>query len=342
MKSIVIKKPNELLIEDREIPVPTDDEVRVKIKMAGICGSDSHIYRGHNPFAKYPRVIGHEFFGVIDAVGKGVDSTRIGQRVAVDPVISCGYCYPCSIGKPNVCCSLAVLGVHRDGGFSQYAIVPNKNAFTIPDNIPDEFAVMIEPFTIAANVTAHIKPIKEDIALIYGAGPMGLTCVQVLKNVYHLKNIIVVDRIDERLNMANKCGADHIINNSSLTLKDRLDELNIKPTIIIDAACHPTILQEAISIASPAARILIMGFSNDSCQISQQGITSKELSIFSSRLNANKFPIVIDWLNKKQIDPTKLITHKFHYQNIITAIEAFEKDQKHCCKILLTFDEYSK
>lgn len=101
MKSILIEKPNQLSIIEREIPTPSAGEVRVKVKLAGICGSDSHIYRGHNPFAKYPRVIGHEFFGVIDAVGEGVESARVGERVAVDPVVSCGHCYPCSIGKPK-------------------------------------------------------------------------------------------------------------------------------------------------------------------------------------------------------------------------------------------------
>lgn len=337
MKSVAIKQPNELVIEEREVPQPKSGEVRVKVKLAGICGSDSHIYRGHNPFAKYPRVIGHEFFGVIDAVGEGVDQSRIGERVSVDPVISCGCCYPCSVGRPNVCSSLTVLGVHRDGGFSQYAVVPSKNAYVIPNEIDDEFAVMIEPFTIAANATAQLKPTQNDIALIYGAGPMGLTSVQALKGVYNVKEVIVVDRIDERLAMAKSSGADRTINNTSLSLKDELDKLNIKPTVIIDAACHPSILQEAITIASPAARILIMGFSSDPCQITQQGITSKELSIFSSRLNANKFSIVIDWLNKKLIDPKKLITHRFDYTDVVQAIQTFEKDQKQCCKVLLTF-----
>ena len=274
---------------------------------------------------------------MIDAVGEGVDQSRIGERVSVDPVISCGCCYPCSVGRPNVCSSLTVLGVHRDGGFSQYAVVPSKNAYVIPNEIDDEFAVMIEPFTIAANATAQLKPTQNDIALIYGAGPMGLTSVQALKGVYNVKEVIVVDRIDERLAMAKSSGADRTINNTSLSLKDELDKLNIKPTVIIDAACHPSILQEAITIASPAARILIMGFSSDPCQITQQGITSKELSIFSSRLNANKFPIVIDWLNKKLIDPKKLITHRFDYTDVVQAIQTFEKDQKQCCKVLLTF-----
>ena len=339
MKSVVIQKPNELVIEERPVPVPATGEVRVKIKLAGICGSDSHIFPGHNPFAKYPRVIGHEFFGVIDAVGEGVDAARLGQRVSVDPVISCGHCYPCSVGNPNVCTPLVVLGVHRDGGFSEYAVVPANNAWVIPDAIPDEHAVMVEPFTIAANVTGHANPAENDIALIYGAGPMGLVTVQALKGVYNVKQVIVVDWIDERLAMAQRSGADWVFNNGEHALQDALNEKGIKPTLIIDAACHPSILQEAITLASPAARIVLMGFSSDPSQIIQQGITGKELSIFSSRLNANKFPVVIDWLEKGLIDPEKLVTHTFDYHHVTDAIELFEKDQRQCCKVLLTFGQ---
>ncbi|WP_230351534.1 Zn-dependent oxidoreductase [Lelliottia sp. WAP21] len=337
MKSIVIQQPNDLVIETRPLPEPVAGDVRVRIKLAGICGSDSHIYRGHNPFAKYPRVIGHEFFGVIDAVGEGVDQARLGQRVSVDPVISCGTCYPCSVGKPNVCTSLVVLGVHRDGGFSEYAVVPAKNAWPVPDQIPDEHAVMIEPFTIAANVTGHAQPTEQDVALIYGAGPMGLVTVQALKGVYNVKQVIVVDRIHERLAMAQRSGADWVFNNRDRPVATALAEKGIKPTLIIDAACHPSILQEAVSLASPAARIVLMGFSSEPSQVVQQGITGKELSIFSSRLNANKFPVVIDWLQKSLIDPNKLITHRFDYHHVTDAIELFEKDQRQCCKVLLTF-----
>ncbi|MGK3226579.1 Zn-dependent oxidoreductase [Enterobacter soli] len=339
MKSVVIQKPNELVIEERPLPAPEAGEVRVKIKLAGICGSDSHIFRGHNPFAKYPRVIGHEFFGVIDAVGEGIDASRVGQRVSVDPVISCGHCYQCSVGKPNVCASLVVLGVHRDGGFSEYAVVPAKNAWVIPDAIPDKHAVMVEPFTIAANVTGQAKPTEQDVALIFGAGPMGLVTVQALKGVYKVKQVIVVDRIDERLAMAERSGADWVFNNAERSVQSVLEEEGIKPTLIIDAACHPSILQEAITLAAPAARIVLMGFSSEPSQIVQQGITGKELSIFSSRLNAHKFPVVIEWLEKGLIDPEKLVTHTFDYHHVTDAIELFEKDQRQCCKVLLTFDQ---
>lgn len=337
MKSVVIQQPGELIIAEKPLPQPAAGEVRVKVAYAGICGSDVHIYHGHNPFAKYPRVIGHEFFGHIDAVGQGVESSRIGQRVVVDPVVSCGHCYPCSIGRPNVCSTLQVIGVHRDGGFSDTACVPASNAYVVPYSIPDELASMVEPFTIAANITAFLKPQPQDIALIYGAGPMGLTVIQVLKGVYGVKQVIVADRIDERLTMARESGADWIINNQHQSVADALAAEGVKPTVIVDAACHPAILQEAILLASPAARIGMMGFSGEASPLTQQSITSKEISLFSSRLNSHRFPQVIEWMEQGKISPQKLVTHWMPASDVKAAMTLFEKDQRACCKVLLRF-----
>ncbi len=338
MQSVVIEKPGQLVIQQRPLPQPAANEVRVKIKFAGICGSDVHIYHGHNPFARYPRVIGHEFFGVIDQVGSDVDPQRIGERVAVDPVVSCGHCYPCAIGRPNVCTELQVIGVHRDGGFSDYACAPACNAYRIPDSISDRHAAMVEPFTIGANITAHLQPTADDIALIYGAGPMGLTVIQTLKGVYGVKQVIVTDRISERLVMAQENGADWTFNNAEGSLQAELERCGLQPTLIVDAACHPAILQEAINLASPAARIGIMGFSGEACTLTQQSITSKELSIFSSRLNSGRFPQVIDWMASGKIDPQRLITHCVSASEVEQAMLMFEQDQRTCCKVLLQFD----
>ena len=336
MKSIVIQQPNTLVIEDRPLPTPAAGEVRVKVKLAGICGSDSHIYRGHNPFAKYPRVIGHEFFGVIDAVGQDVDASRLGERVAVDPVVSCGHCYPCSVGRPNVCQSLQVIGVHRDGGFSEYAVAPAQNAHRLPASIPDQLASLVEPFTIAANITAFLKPQPQDVALIYGAGPMGLTAIQVLKGVYGVQQVLVVDRLPERLALAQQNGADRLFNNSEIPLAAQLE--GVQPTLIIDAACHPAILAEAAALASPAARIGLLGFSAEPCSLTQQALTSKELSLFTSRLNSNRFPQVIAWLEQGLIKPEKLVTHYFPLAQIERAMTLFEQDPRTCCKVILQMD----
>ncbi|WP_300001912.1 Zn-dependent oxidoreductase [uncultured Cedecea sp.] len=333
MKSIVIQQPNKLQIEERPVPQPATGEVRVKVRYASICGSDVHIWRGHNPFAQYPRVIGHEFFGVIDAVGEGIDASRLGERVSVDPVVSCGHCYPCSVNRPNVCTELQVIGVHRDGGFSEYSCVPAANAYPVPDAIPDQLASLIEPFTIAANISAFLSPVPGDIALIYGAGPMGLTAIQVLKSVYGVDQVIVADRLPERLLMARNNGADLTLDNSQVPLSTQL--AGIKPTLIIDAACHPSILSEAIALASPAARIGLLGFSDEACHFTQKGLTSKELSLFTSRLNSKRFPAVIDWLTRGLLEPEKLVTHYLPLSQAEDAMSKFEQDPRGCCKVIL-------
>lgn len=333
MKSVVIERPGELQLQERPLLTPSTGEVRVKVRYASICGSDVHIWHGHNPFARYPRVIGHEFFGVIDAVGDGVDAARIGERVAVDPVVSCGYCYPCSIGRPNVCRELQVIGVHRDGGFSEYALAPAGNTYTLPEAIPDTLASLVEPFTIAANITAFLKPQPDDVALIYGSGPMGLTAIQVLKGVYKVRQVIVADRLDERLAMAKANGADVVLNNGETPLAEQLN--GVQPTLIIDAACHPSILAEAAALASPAGRIGLLGFSGEACTVTQQSLTSKELSLFTSRLNSHRFPEVIAWMEQGLIQPEKLVTHTLPLSQIEQAMTLFEKDPRSCCKVIL-------
>jgi L-gulonate 5-dehydrogenase len=336
VKSLVVERPGSLAIQARPLPAPAAGEVRIRVERAGICGSDVHILHGSNPFARYPRVIGHEFFGRIDSAGDDVDA-RIGARVVIDPVIACGRCYPCSVGRPNVCARLQVLGVHRDGGFSEFSCVPIGNVHLLPDSIDDDQAPLVEPFSVAANITDHTGAFASDIALVYGAGPIGLTVVQVLKHVYGVKELIVTDRIDARLRAARANGADRAINTGSTDLPTELAATKTQPTLLIDAACHPSILGEAIEIASPAARIGIMGFSADPSTIVQQKITSKELAIHSSRLNCGKFAKVIDWFASGRLHPERLITHRYDIDNYATAFQIFEHNQTECCKVQLTF-----
>ncbi|KXA22776.1 oxidoreductase, zinc-binding dehydrogenase family protein [Klebsiella pneumoniae] len=213
--------------------------------------------------------------------------------------------------------------------------MPAKNAWRIPEAISDRQATMVEPFTIAANITAQLQPTAQDIALVYGAGPMGLTIIQALKGVYGVKQVIVVDRIAERLQMARENGADLTLDNTDQPLTEQLAQRQLAPTLVIDAACHPAILQEAILLASPAARIGILGFSGEASTLTQQSITSKEISIFSSRLNSGRFPLVIDWMEKGLIRPEALITHCMPLEQVKEAMEIFANDRKTCCKVLL-------
>jgi len=340
MLSVVVDKPNSMSLCERPLPEPQTGEVRVRVRYAGICGSDLHICHGKNPFVTYPRVIGHEFVGQIEAVGDGVNTARMGEMVVVDPVISCGHCHACRIGRQNVCSHLQVIGVHRDGGFSEYACVPAKNAYVIPRNLPLASASIIEPFAVAANVTSRTGVFPSDIALIYGAGPVGLNLLQVLKRVYGIKAFIT-DHLDERLALALACGAtqDEIINTSRETLPEALTQRGVEggPTLIYDAVCHPSILEEAVRIAAPAGRIGILGFSATPSAIAQQELTKKELSLYASRLNCAMFPTVIDWIERGLVDLSHIITHKVDFHDVASAFHLAESAPRESCKVLLDF-----
>lgn len=342
MLSVVVDQPNSMAVVERPLPEPRAGEVRVRVRYAGICGSDLHIFHGKNPFVSYPRIIGHEFFGRVESVGPGVDPGRIGERVAVDPVISCGACHACRIGRSNVCRNLTVLGVHRDGGFSQFVCAPAKNAYRIPREVAEVCASIVEPFAVAANATSRTGVLKEDVALVYGAGPVGLNLLQVLKNVHGVKTYIT-DQLDERLALARKCGAaeDEVINTAREPLPEALAARGLDggPTLIYDAVCHPSILEEAVRIAAPAGRIGVLGFSSTPSAIPQQELTKKELTLSASRLNCAMFPTVIDWISRGLVHPERIITHKIDFRDVAGAFDIAEKQPRYSCKVLLDFGQ---
>lgn len=340
MLSVVVDQPNRMAVVERPMPSPEAGEVRVRVRYAGICGSDLHIFHGQNPFVSYPRIIGHEFVGRIESVGAGVSAARIGETVVIDPVISCGECHACRIGRQNVCSRLQVIGVHRDGGFSQYVCAPEKNAYLVPKDLAHASASVIEPFAVAANVTNRTGVFPSDIALIYGAGPVGLNLMQVLKRVHGVRTFIT-DHFDERLALARACGAeaDEIINTQRESLPQALAERGVDggPTLIYDAVCHPTILEEAVRLAAPAGRIGILGFSASPSAISQQELTKKELTLYASRLNCAMFPTVIDWISRGLVDPGRIISHKIDFRDVAGAFDIAERNPRYSCKVLLDF-----
>ena len=337
MKCVLVEAPHSMRIDERPVPRPTQGQVRVRVHFAGICGSDLHIYHGDHPYVEFPRVIGHEFAGVIDAVGSGVPQSRIGERVAVTPVISCGDCTSCRAGRPNVCLNLKVVGVHVEGGFAEYCCVPEALACALPADVDDRSAATVEPFSIAANMLSRTGVSADDCALVYGAGPIGMTVVQALKGVHGVAPLIVADRLDDRLDRARSAGADMVINVDRTPLDETLARHGLAPTLIIDAACHPAILEQAMRIAAPAARIGLMGFGATPSAVSQQILNRKELTICASRLNNLKFPEVIEWMRRGQINPAQFISHTFTAHRVQEAFDLLETDPTACSKVLLDF-----
>lgn len=338
MVTISVREPHSLLVDDRPAPEPGPGEVAIRVQRAGICGSDMHILHGSNPFVVYPRVIGHEFAGVVAALGAGVSGLAVGDHVVADPVMSCGTCYPCRIGRSNVCAKLQVIGVHRDGGFRSVAVVPAENAVRVPPSLGLDVAALAEPLAVAANVLWRTGCGKDDVVLIYGAGTVGITVLQVAK--MRGARCIVADIDAGRLEHARQFGADRVIHSGVESVPEvvagELDGLG--PSVVIDGAGLPALLEEACRVAAPAGRIGLLGFSPAPCNTSQQEIVRKELTLVGSRLNRRFIPEVVGWLESGALRPEGMITQTFDAREAQAAFDLIEAHPERTLKLQLAFD----
>ncbi len=340
MKAVQIVKPNELRIIDMPKPeINEHDNVLVKIKASGICGSDVGIYHGTNAAATYPRVIGHEIVGEIVEVGSNVKTRKVGERVIIDQVTACGHCYACRKSRPNVCQNLQVRGVHIDGGYREFMAVPEKDCYVIPDFLEYRDAVMIEPTTIAVQACSRAQLESEDDVLIIGAGALGSSLLRIVK-LFNPHSIIMADIDEARLDEALSKGATAKINSRSEDLVKRAKELTggYGPTVTIDAACVKGSLLNACQAAGNATRVITMGFSIAPDEINQFVITSKELDIRGSRLQNRKFGEVITLVNEHKVDLNGAVSHTFPFMEAQKAFDFVDSRDPSIRKISLIFD----
>ena len=338
MKAICVKAAHELEIQERPMPFITHaEEVLIKVKAAGICGSDMHVYHGTSPVATYPRVMGHEIAGEIIEVGSSVSQFGVGDRVVIDPVIHCGACYPCRTGRQNVCSQLQVRSVHVDGGFQEYVVVPQRSVYKIPDQLSWEESVMIEPFTIAEQTCWRAGLTKNDTVFIMGAGPVGLSILK--RAIISGVKCIVSDIVESRLQMALALGADAVIDAAKENVLERLVQLTDgqKPSVVIDAVCTVKSFEQTLDYVCSAGRIITLGFHSSPSAITQLAITAREIDIRGSRLHNNKFPEVIELFASGKLQVKEMITHQFPFEKIIEAISLIEDTTIEKGKVILQF-----
>lgn len=336
MRAAVLKKAGEVaVIEVANPPAPMPGEVQVAVKAVGICGSDLHAYHGMSPFFKYPGIIGHEVVGEVVAVGEGVSSLKAGDPVAMDPVVSCGRCVACRKGRNNVCVELKVRGAHTDGAFCDLINLPADRVHVIPPGWSWEEAALIEPFTIAAQTMYRGRITGEDRVVIFGAGPIGLAILQAVKTVG--ARVLICDVVEERLKRAREMGAQHAINSkreevqkavSAFTDGDGAD-------VVVEGVGLPELMEEAVAVAAPTGRIVMLGFNPKPSTLAELPITKKELEIIGSRLHTNRFPQVIEWYRARSLEPKKLISHVYPFEAVGEALELLTAAPEKTCKVIL-------
>lgn len=339
MKAVQVFEPGVLKVLDVEAPVmDSNNNVLVKMTAAGICGSDVGIYHGTNAAATYPRIIGHEMVGRVADVGDGVHHLKKGDRVIINQVTSCGHCYPCSIGRGNVCDNLAVRGVHIDGGYREYIAVPEADCYLLPDGLSDEDAVMIEPTTIGIQACTRAELQKDDMLVIFGAGALGSSILKIARLM--CSHIIVADIMDDKLEAARANGARYTVNVLKEDLEARVKEYTggHGATVSIDAACTKDSLMNLLNITGNAGRVMTMGFSTAPTEVNQFLITSKELDVRGSRLQNKMFGRAIELIREGKLDLSGSVSHTFPLTDAQKAFDFVDSHDPSIRKIVLTFE----
>lgn len=313
MKTLVCKKPFELVYEQRETPILKEDEVLVQVAAVGICGTDIHAYSGNQPFFEYPRVLGHEISGKIISVGKQVHTLKIGQRVAVIPYLACGKCDACLSGKTNCCEKISVVGVHQDGGFSELVAIPQKNIIPIADNVDDISAALIEPFAISAHAIRRAKIQANDDVLVVGAGPIGLGAAAIA--AADGANVVVADTLESR--------REHIKNYLGLPTLDPINEKiedyfhGKLPLVVIDATGNQKSMNNSIYLIRHGGKIVFVGLFKGNLEFNDPDFHKKETTMMGSRnATLEDFVKVQKLMAENKLSSKMMLTHTFKYDEL--------------------------
>ena len=308
MKSVCLRSPGDISLVEISIPQRGKEQILVKVRSAGICGSDIGAYKGVNPLVSYPRIIGHEIAGEVVEVPE--DETRLmpGDRVVLEPYVYCGNCYPCSIGHTNCCENLTVLGVHIDGGMAEFISHPRHLVHKAPANVPWELLPLVEPLVISMHAVSQPKVVAGEHVAITGAGQIGLLAAQYALTLGAIP--IVIDPVDERLALARSLGVAHAVNPVNCDSLAAIRELTHgrMAEVVIEASGDARAIRNAIDYVSFAGRIALVGWPKNEIPLPTALFTKKELSIFGSRNSVGMFTESLRLISEGKVDVSALLT----------------------------------
>lgn len=317
MKSLVCVEPGKFEYQQVADPQVAGDEVLLKIKRIGICGTDLHAYEGTQPYFTYPRVLGHELAGEI-IEGKDLGGGKIGDVTTFIPYFRCGKCIACRSGKPNCCASIKVCGVHVDGGMAEYLAVPSY-ALLPPRGLSYDDLALVEPLAIGAHGVRRAGVTPGEFVLVIGAGPIGLGIMEFARIAGG--KVIAMDINQQRLTFCKDVlNVAHTVNALDNPLEKVRDITNGDfPTVVIDATGSGKAIMDGFKYMAHGARYVLVGLQKGDISFSHPEFHKREATLMSSR-NATRedFDKVVDALSTNKVNAKTFITHRTTFDQVKT------------------------
>ena len=337
----IMTKPGEIIFEEVPVPEVGADQVKVKIMNIGICGSDIHVYHGKHPFTSYPVTQGHEVSGEIVELGADVTGLSVGQKVTIEPQVTCGKCHPCRHGKYNLCEELKVMGFQTTGTASEYFVVDASKITPIPQEMSYEEGAMIEPLAVAVHGVKQMGDVSGMDIVVIGAGPIGNLVAQTAKGM-GARKVMITDVSDLRLAKAKECGIDVCVNTREKDFGEAMVEAfgPNKADVIYDCAGNNITMGQAIKYARKGSVIVLVAVFASMTEIDLAVANDHELDIKSTMMYRHEdYVDAIRLVNEDKVHLRPLISKSFAFRDFKKAYEYIDANRETTMKVLINVQE---
>lgn len=337
MKAVVVKKPGQVELCEVEKPEPIKGFARIKVKNAAICATDLEVVGG-NIAANYPLIMGHEWSGVVDAVGDEADSEWVGKRVVGSSDVVCLKCDACRRGEWRYCKSFEEIGFKRNGAYAEYVTVPVYGLCEIPENVSFRQAALCEPLGVALGTMKKSHAKLGDTCMIMGAGSIGL-CMLAVAKAMGLRKIIVCAHDKDRLGIAKEMGAYEVIATREENLEDRMKELHPDGTdVIIDATGAEECIQSCLRICRKGGTVVLAGYGKGKIMnIRIDDIHINNLHLIGAGNNWNMHKKAVELMANGTINIENLVTNVIKLENFEEGLELARKRPYRFVKAVFEF-----
>ena len=332
MKTVVLTGIGQM--EMRDVPLPViknSTDVLIKMAAIGVCGSDVHYYvsgKIGSQVVEYPFTVGHEGAGTVEEVGSAVKDLKPGDRIAIDPAISCFQCDQCEAGRHHTCRKLRFLGCpgQLEGCLSEYIVMPRESCYKIRDAMTFEQATLSEPLAIGLYAVKKSMPMRKAAIGILGAGPIGLS-VLLAARAFGAEKIYMTDKIDERLGFALNAGADWTGNPDTIDIVQSVNELEAAQLDVVFECCgQQDALDQAIELLKPGGELVLIGIpAVDRVSFIIDKMRRKEICIKNIRRQVGCVQATLDMIDDKMIEVDSMVTHRFALEQTQEAFDLVAK-----------------
>lgn len=346
MKAYTLHGVGDLRLEETSCPAPKPEEVLVRVKAAGICGSDiPRIYQTGT--YHFPTIPGHEFAGVVEEVGEDVDIEWKGKRVGVFPLIPCYTCDPCRAEKYEMCRDYGYLGSRQDGGFAEYAAVPEKNLIVLPENVSYEEAAMLEPMAVAVHAMRKAAPSKGESIAVCGLGTIGLFLLMFLleagyRNVYAIGNKNFQRRMADQFGLPADAFCDSRTQDAEAWLAEQTDGRGA--AVFFECVGRNETAAQAVRMAGPGGRVMLVGNPASDMTFSKETywkILRNQLTVFGTWNSSfthsrdDDWHYVLERLGDRRIAPGAFITHRLPFEELERGLLVMKEKKEEYGKVMV-------